>query len=395
MKKIMNTFAKVGFPGALGSMDVTHFRWLRCPKDSANFCKGKYPFPTLACQSIVDHNRKILFVSSLFNGRENDKTITVNQNLTYHIMTGKFRDVEFNLYDEEGFLRKCKGGYIIVDDGYQNVPCFVDPLHNANGHKEVHWSEFLESVRKDVECTFGILKSCFRILRNGLQCRDRDTCSNIVKTCAILHNMLLSYDGLDEFTWDDNDTTESDPDMTDSDIYFHQPNRMGETVLEENEQVPCGTSLTGFHFDPSIRSHYDTIRKCLINHLQHQLRYGQLQWPLRFSSACKQEHPMVRVEQALEEHTYHSLYVHEGTGLFCRVLLPSTTRGIKLTHFTGVETDCKANCARNCYEECGVRELPIANYKRIHDDLWTLPNTEILSNCELVYSHPNILDLVP
>eukprot|EP01138_Halocafeteria_seosinensis_P010443 gb/GECG01010661.1/.p1 GENE.gb/GECG01010661.1/~~gb/GECG01010661.1/.p1 ORF type:complete len:111 (+),score=5.14 gb/GECG01010661.1/:1-333(+) len=86
MAKIMDTFARVGFPGAMGSMDVTHFRWLRCPKEAANLCKGKYPFPTLASPAIVDHSRRILFMTDLFDGRENDKTITSNTDFTYQIM---------------------------------------------------------------------------------------------------------------------------------------------------------------------------------------------------------------------------------------------------------------------------------------------------------------------
>ena len=82
---------------------------------------------------------------------------------------GKLKEAEFDLYNENGDLMRCKGGYFIVDGGYQKYPCFVDPMHSPTGHHEVHWSEFLESVRKDVECTFGILKARFRYLRNGLK----------------------------------------------------------------------------------------------------------------------------------------------------------------------------------------------------------------------------------
>ena len=214
---IMDVFSKVGFPGAMGSMDVTHFRWLACPKDQFNFCKGKYPYPTLATQAIVDHNRRILFLSELYDGRENDKNITSDDDFTYDIMNGKFNGVKYKLYDEHGVLRTCEGAYILVDGGYQNIAVFMDPMHNANGHKQVHWSEFLESVRKDVECCFGILKNRFRILRNGLQ-YDRYMSTCIVRTCAILHNMLLVYDGLDKFKW-----AEDDPEMRDEDIFFHVP----------------------------------------------------------------------------------------------------------------------------------------------------------------------------
>ena len=72
---VTHTYARVGFPGACGSMDVTHLHWDNCPSNMFNFCKGKYPFPTLAVQAIVDHNRRILYLSNLYNGRANDLTI--------------------------------------------------------------------------------------------------------------------------------------------------------------------------------------------------------------------------------------------------------------------------------------------------------------------------------
>ena len=34
---------------------------------------------------------------------------------------------------------------------------------------ETRWSEWLECMRKDVECMFGILKGRFRILKAGIR----------------------------------------------------------------------------------------------------------------------------------------------------------------------------------------------------------------------------------
>jgi hypothetical protein len=206
-------------------MDVTHIKWLSCPKEHFNYCKGKYHYPSLAFQAIVDHNRRILFLSTLYDGRENDKGITADDQFTYEIMNGKFNGIKYKLYTENGTLKMCMGGYIITDGGYQDIACFVDPMHNACGSKEVHWSEFLESVRKDVECCFGILKARFRILRNGLQ-YDRDTSNCIVKTCAIIHNMLLAFDGLDTFTW-----KEEDPEYDDDAIYWHNAAPQGDNTI--------------------------------------------------------------------------------------------------------------------------------------------------------------------
>ncbi len=59
------------------------------------------------------------------------------------------------------------------------------------------FSGLCESVRKDVECLFGILKKRFRYLGIASHTHFPENINNMVKVCSILHNMLLSYDGLD------------------------------------------------------------------------------------------------------------------------------------------------------------------------------------------------------
>jgi hypothetical protein len=52
-------------------------------------------------------------------------------------------------------------------------------------------------MRKDVECTFGILKGRWRILKTGVRIQGTAGCDAIWKTCCALHNWLLEADGLD------------------------------------------------------------------------------------------------------------------------------------------------------------------------------------------------------
>ncbi len=49
----------------------------------------------------------------------------------------------------------------------------------------------LESVRKDVECTFGILKKRWKILNDGLNNQDIQTCESIFNACCCLNNFML------------------------------------------------------------------------------------------------------------------------------------------------------------------------------------------------------------
>jgi DDE superfamily endonuclease len=51
---------------------------------------------------------------------------------------------------------------------------------------------------KDVECTFGIMKGRFRILKTGIRLHRVEATDKIWMTCCALHNYLLDVDGLNE-----------------------------------------------------------------------------------------------------------------------------------------------------------------------------------------------------
>ena len=69
----------------------------------------------------------------------------------------------------------------------------MDPSHEQWSLGEIRWSEFLESVRKDVECVFGIIKSRFRKLHNPIQLHSEAAIERCYKTACVQHNMILSY----------------------------------------------------------------------------------------------------------------------------------------------------------------------------------------------------------
>ncbi len=48
-----------------------------------------------------------------------------------------------------------------------------------------------ESVRKSIECVFGMLKKRFRILKIPLPCHNIFQITDMLHSCCILHNMIL------------------------------------------------------------------------------------------------------------------------------------------------------------------------------------------------------------
>jgi hypothetical protein len=96
----------------------------------------------------------------------------------------------------EAITVKYKGVYVIVDNGYLNWSCTVPPFTVTSNVDEIRWSKWTESMRKDVECTFGILKGRWRILKAGVRIHGVDGVDEVWFTCCALHNWLLDIDGL-------------------------------------------------------------------------------------------------------------------------------------------------------------------------------------------------------
>lgn len=111
------------------------------------------------------------------------------------------KELPFELYsgDINGTLQtvKYKGAWLLVDNGYHSWAVTVPPLKCIDTRPEWRFSKWLESNRKDVECTFGILKGRWRILKTGIRLNGTNIADEVWKTCCALHNWLLEVDGLD------------------------------------------------------------------------------------------------------------------------------------------------------------------------------------------------------
>ena len=55
----------------------------------------------------------------------------------------------------------------MVDNGCLSWPNTVPPLKDGLTYQQIRFSEWLESIIKDVECTFGTLKGRFAFLGHG------------------------------------------------------------------------------------------------------------------------------------------------------------------------------------------------------------------------------------
>ena len=190
-------------PGCIGSTDACHVGMLNCHNQLRIRNSGfKMNMPTRTFNLTANHRRKILSTTTGHPGRFNDKTLVRFDKFVMNVKGGKIlpKNVFGLLWkNEDGNVveRKHSGVWLVVDNGYHHWSVTIPPYKNPNTYFELRWSKWLESMRKDVECTFGILKGRFRLLKNGIRVRGQENTDKIWLTCCALHNFLLEEDGLD------------------------------------------------------------------------------------------------------------------------------------------------------------------------------------------------------
>ena len=124
-------------------------------------------------------------------------------------------------------------------------------------------------MRKDAECTFGILKKRWHILKNHLLIRKKAHIDNIVFTCAILHNMLIEYD-----KWEDED------DLDDIAADMHEL-RMDERIVNIRNG-PADRNYAGggniMQPDVEVENEWSMLDDKLIQNYMHCFRANKIEW---------------------------------------------------------------------------------------------------------------------
>jgi len=193
-----------GVPGTVCSQDAVHVAWDRCPSSLRADHTGKENYPTLAWNFCVAHTTKILSIHGHkhlpgaphtdwegdFKGATNDKTIVRTDILVHAIGTGDiYVNFRYNVYTSDDYdTMEMRGAHCINDGGYHNW------VHTIEGTKEGYaataaeerWGGIMESLRKDSERCFGILKKRFRILSLPFLLHKAKSIDTIMKVIARL-----------------------------------------------------------------------------------------------------------------------------------------------------------------------------------------------------------------
>ena len=200
LEKIMGPYIALGLNGACGSTDAVHFSWGCCPSHLTNLHTGKEGIPTLAYNVTGNHDGSIIFCTAGTYGACNDKTLVRYDNFINEIRTNKwYKNIEYDLRISETVSVKEKGVYCIVDGGYHRWASTMSASRLLVEENFVLWRKRMESVRKDIEDIFGVLKGRFRVLKLPILLHKKEQIDNMVFTCIGLHNMLHVWDKRDEW----------------------------------------------------------------------------------------------------------------------------------------------------------------------------------------------------
>uniref|UniRef100_A0A0D3BQ63 DDE Tnp4 domain-containing protein n=1 Tax=Brassica oleracea var. oleracea TaxID=109376 RepID=A0A0D3BQ63_BRAOL len=155
-----------GFPGMIGSIDCMHWEWKNCPTAwRGQYTRGSGK-PTIVLEVVAS---KDLWIWHAFFG-----------------LPGRTPKVKFKVNNHTYRM-----AYYLTDGIYPNWSTFIQSIPLPQGPKAELFAKHQESTRKDVERAFGVLQSRFAIVKNPGLLWDKEKLGKIMRTCVILHNMIV------------------------------------------------------------------------------------------------------------------------------------------------------------------------------------------------------------
>uniref|UniRef100_A0A0D3DJ22 Myb-like domain-containing protein n=1 Tax=Brassica oleracea var. oleracea TaxID=109376 RepID=A0A0D3DJ22_BRAOL len=185
-----------GFPGMIGSIDCMHWEWKNCP----TAWKGQYSRglgkPTIVLEAVASYDLWIWHAFFGPPGTLNDITVLDRSPIFDDIINGQAPQVTYSVNGREYHM-----AYYLTDGIYPKWATFIQSITLPQGPKAVLFAQRQEAFRKDVERAFGVLQARFAIVKNPTLFWDKVKIGKIMRTCIILHNMIIEdeRDGYTQF----------------------------------------------------------------------------------------------------------------------------------------------------------------------------------------------------
>ena len=198
-----------------------------------------------------------------------------------------YSELPYSIVNEDGVVRTEKGLYLIVDGIYHKWKCLQCPMKHTSLPNDALWSKWVESVRKDVECVFGILKGRFRCLKLPIYYHDKATVDSMFFTCCILHNMLLSLDGYDrrweaDINWagqaGDHDREDMATIFKNHSFRARAASPTADFSLQGIDAVINRYAIVHSEVEEELEATHETLRRNLIEHFCFLCRRKEIKW---------------------------------------------------------------------------------------------------------------------
>ena len=162
-------YLSAGFLKCVGSIDASRVITEKCSSRlRQSHLRYKLAHTARTYNITVNHQCKILHTTPGHSARFNDKTLVLYVHFVNQLHDGKYNDShKFTLLDfspnGEIIHTKCKGCF------HLNWSVTVPPLKQPRCWFEIRFPQWLESLKTDVECAFGILKCRWRVLKRRIR----------------------------------------------------------------------------------------------------------------------------------------------------------------------------------------------------------------------------------
>nr|ABA96813.1 transposon protein, putative, Pong sub-class [Oryza sativa Japonica Group] len=151
-------------------------------------------------------------------------------------------------------------GYYLADRIYPEWAVFVKTVTAPQLAEDKLFALKQEGARKDVECAFGVLQSCFDIIRRPARLWKQGDVINIMQACVILHNMIVE------------DEKEAIRDVLDLNYNPSATIVLPPEVQRSDNPDPCFTEVLRRNSAIKARPTHRKLKKDLIEHIWQ--RYG-------------------------------------------------------------------------------------------------------------------------
>jgi hypothetical protein len=162
-----------GFPNVAGAIDGSLIEIVRPADHEGWYCRKGYP--AINFQAVCDYRRR--FISfSIRPGSCSDQLI--------------FNMSKFGRVDH----KTIPNGFVwLADAGYKLTSLIMTPLpiSDSMSRKEKNYNYIHSKTRIAIEGAFGMLKQRFRIFKQPLSHSTPERNADVLKTCIVLHNILI------------------------------------------------------------------------------------------------------------------------------------------------------------------------------------------------------------